>query len=127
MSKLNNENLDHVISYQSRVGILKWISPSTDEEIVKYSKEKKGIIIVPVVFVSEHSETLVELDIEYKKLADKNGCSFYKRVPALGSDESFIKGLAELVLQPQKKSNFISSTICLNKFVKCPRLNINVN
>jgi len=127
MLKLNNENLDHVISYQSRVGPLKWIGPATDEEIVKYSKEKKGIIIVPVAFVSEHSETLVELDIEYQKLADKNGCSFYKRVPALGSDENFIKGLAELVLQPQKKGNFISSIICPNKFVKCPRLDVSAN
>ena len=127
MSKLNNENLDHVISYQSRVGLLKWIGPSTDEEIVKYSKEKKGIIIVPVAFVSEHSETLVELDIEYKKLADKNGCSFYKRVPALGSDENFIKGLAKLVLQSQKKDNFISSIICPNKFVKCPCLDVSAN
>ena len=127
MSKLNNENLDHVIGYQSRVGPLKWIGPSTDEEIVKYSKEKKGIIIVPVAFVSEHSETLVELDIEYKKLADKNGCSFYKRVPALGSDENFIKGLAKLVLQSQKKDNFISSIICPNKFVKCPCLDVSAN
>ena len=79
MSKFTNENLDYVICYQSRVGPLKWIGPSTDEVIIKYSKEKKGIVIVPVAFVSEHSETLVELDIEYKKLAEKNGCSFYKR------------------------------------------------
>ena len=123
--KLKNENLDYVISYQSRVGPMKWIGPSTDTEIVKCSKEKKGIVIVPVAFVSEHSETLVELDIEYKKLADKNGCSFYKRVPALGVDENFIKGLTELVLQPQTKGNFVSSTMCSNKFVKCPRLEVN--
>ena len=127
ISKLKTENLDHVISYQSRVGPMKWIGPFTDAEIIKYSKEKKGIIIVPVAFVSEHSETLVELDIEYKKLADKNGCSFYKRVPALGSDENFIKGLAKLVLQPQKKGNFISSIICPNKFVKCPSLDVSAN
>ena len=122
MFKLKNENLDHVISYQSRVGPMKWIGPSTDAEIIKYSKEKKGIVIVPVAFVSEHSETLVELDIEYKKLAEKNGCSFYKRVPALGIEENFINGLAELVLQPQTKGNFVSSIICPNKFVKCPCL-----
>ena len=83
MSKLKGESLDYTISYQSRVGPLKWIGPSTDTEIIKYSKEKKSIVIVPVAFVSEHSETLVELDIEYKKLAVENGCSFYKRVPAL--------------------------------------------
>ena len=125
MLKLNNEDLDYVISYQSRVGPLKWIEPSTDEKIIKYSKIKKGIIIVPVAFVSEHSETLVELDIEYKKLANKNGCSFYKRVPALGSDENFIKGLVELVLKSQTKKNFFSSIMCPNKFVKCPCLNSN--
>ena len=124
MSKLRNENLDFIISYQSRVGPLKWIEPSTDEIIIKYSKEKKGIIIVPVAFVSEHSETLVELDIEYKKLAEENGCSFYKRVPALGIEENFIKGLAELILKKTTRRTFVSSIMCPNKFIKCPCLEI---
>ena len=126
MSELKTENLDHTISYQSRVGPMKWIGPFTDDEIIKYSKEKKGIVIVPVAFVSEHSETLVELDIEYKKLAEKNGCIFYKRVPALGIEENFIKGLAELVLQQQTRDNFVSSVMCPNKYVKCPCLEIRV-
>ena len=126
MSELITENLDYAISYQSRVGSMKWIGPSTDAEIIKYSKEKKGIVIVPVAFVSEHSETLVELDIEYKKLAEKNGCTFYKRVPALGIEENFIKGLAELVLQEQTRDNFVSSIMCSNKYVKCPCLEIRV-
>ena len=124
MSKLSSENLEFLISYQSRVGPLKWIGPSTDDVIIKYSKEKKGIIIVPVAFVSEHSETLVELDIEYKKLAEKNGCAFYKRVPALGIEENFIKGLAEMVLQKKTRGNFVSSIMCPNKFIKCPCLEI---
>jgi len=123
MFELKSENLDYIISYQSRVGPMKWIGPSTDAEIIKYSQKKKGIVIVPVAFVSEHSETLVELDIEYKKLAEKNGCSFYKRVPALGIEENFIKGLTELVLQKETSGNFVSSIICPGKFVKCPRLN----
>jgi|TARA_Y100000310_G_scaffold284281_1_gene306966 ferrochelatase len=122
MYKLKDENLDYIISYQSRVGPMKWIGPSTDEVITKYSKEKRGIVIVPVAFVSEHSETLVELDIEYKKLAEKNGCSFYKRVPALGMEEGFIKGLAELVLKKETKDNFVSSVICPNNYPKCPCL-----
>ena len=126
MLKLKSENFDYVISYQSRVGPMKWIGPSTDAEIIKYSKEKKGIIIVPVAFVSEHSETLVELDIEYKKIAEKNGCIFYKRVPALGSEENFIKGLAHLVLQRQTRGDFVSSIMCPNKFVKCPCLEMRV-
>ena len=90
--------------------------------LLKIQKKKKGIVIVPVAFVSEHSETLVELDIEYKKLAKKNGCTFYKRVPALGIEESFIKGLAELVLQKEIKRNFVSSLMCPNNYVKCPCL-----
>ena len=122
MSKLTKENLDYIISYQSRVGPMKWIGPSTDEEIIKYSKEKKGIVIVPVAFVSEHSETLVELDIEYKKLAEKNGCSFYKRVPALGIEENFINGLAALVLQQKTKGDFVSSVMCPKNYKKCPCL-----
>jgi ferrochelatase len=124
MSNLENENLNYIISYQSRVGPLKWIEPSTDEVIIKYSKEKKGIVIVPIAFVSEHSETLVELDIEYKKLAEKNGCCFYKRVPALGIEENFIKGLTELVLKQETRGNFVSSLMCPNKYVKCPCLEL---
>ncbi len=124
MSNLENENLNYVISYQSRVGPLKWIGPSTDEIIIKYSKEKKGIVIVPIAFVSEHSETLVELDIEYKKLAEKNGCGFYRRVPALGIEENFIKGLTELVLKQETRGSFVSSSVCPNKYVKCPCLEL---
>ena len=124
MYKLKTENLDYVISYQSRVGPMKWIGPSTDSEIIKYSKEKKGIVIVPVAFVSEHSETLVELDIKYKKLAEKNSCIFYKRTPALGIEENFIKGLTKLVLQPEIRGNFVSSIMCPNKYVKCPCLKL---
>ncbi len=124
ISKIKNENLDYIISYQSHVGPLKWIGPSTDEMIIQYSKEKKGIVIVPIAFVSEHSETLVELDIEYKELAEKNGCSFYKRVPALGIEENFIKGLTELVLKQQTRGNFVSSIMCPNKYVKCPCLEL---
>ena len=124
MYRMKNESLDYIISYQSRVGLLKWIGPSTDEVVIKYSKEKKGIVIVPVAFVSEHSETLVELDIEYKKLAEENGCSFYKRVPALGIEENFIKGLTELVLQQEKRDNFVSSIMCPSKYAKCPCLGL---
>ena len=124
MLKIKNENLDYIISYQSRVGPLKWIGPSTDEIIIQYSKEKKGIVIVPIAFVSEHSETLVELDIEYKKLAEKNDCAFYKRVPALGIEENFIEGLADLVLQQGTRGNFVSSVICPNKYIKCPCLEL---
>ena len=124
VKSLNIENLDWVLSYQSRVGPLKWIGPSTEDIIIENSKLGKHIVLVPIAFVSEHSETLVELDIEYKKLAEKNGCSFYKRVPALGIEENFIKGLTELVLQKETRGNFVSSVMCPDKYKKCPCLAI---
>ena len=70
VEKLEFENLDWILSYQSRVGPLKWIGPSTEDVIIENSKLGKKIVLVPIAFVSEHSETLVELDIEYKELAE---------------------------------------------------------
>ena len=127
MLKLAGENLDYIITYQSRVGPMKWIGPPTDEEIVKYSKEKKGLVIVPVAFVSEHSETLVELDIEYKKLAKTNGCPNYIRIEALGVNENFIDGLSDLILNKEDykltDSLYPPKNRCPSNFTKCPCLN----
>jgi protoporphyrin/coproporphyrin ferrochelatase len=80
------DDLDYAICYQSRVGPLKWIGPSLHEEILRASQDKVPVVIVPVSFVSEHSETLVELDIEYRNLAEEHGVPAYHRVPALGTD-----------------------------------------
>ena len=91
VKSLNIKELDWILSYQSRVGPLKWIGPSTEDIIVENSKLGKHIVLVPIAFVSEHSETLVELDIEYKELADKNGCKNYSRVPALGTKHKLYK------------------------------------
>ena len=99
---LNINNLDWILSYQSRVGPLKWIGPSTEDVIIENSKLEKHIVLVPIAFVSEHSETLVELDIEYKELADKNGCKNYTRVSALGTNENFIKAMSELIIKKEE-------------------------
>ncbi|MBE03665.1 MAG: ferrochelatase [Gammaproteobacteria bacterium] len=96
---LKIKNLDWCVSYQSRVGPLEWIGPSTDDEIKKAGREEKSLIIAPIAFVSEHSETLVELDIEYLQLAKKHGVPEYLRVPAVGTHESFISGLGNLVVE----------------------------
>jgi ferrochelatase len=88
---------DWTICYQSRVGPLEWIGPSTDAEIRRAGAEGKGVVIVPVAFVSEHSETLVELDIEYAKLAREAGVPAYLRVPTVSVRAEFIAGLAGLV------------------------------
>lgn len=94
---LGIEGLDWVICYQSRVGPLKWIGPTTEDEIVRAGRAGIGIVIVPIAFVSEHSETLVELDIEYRRHADQHGVRAFERVPALGVTRAFINGLADVV------------------------------
>ena len=126
IEKLNIRDLDWILSYQSRVGPLKWIGPSTEDIIVENSKIGKKIVLVPIAFVSEHSETLVELDIEYKELADQNGCIEYIRVPALGINKDFINSLSSLVIKKEK--NKLSEGLyppekqCPNQFKKCPCL-----
>ncbi len=90
-------NVDHVVCYQSRVGPLKWIGPSTEAEIRRAGQDKVKIVLYPLSFVSEHSETLVELDIEYRHLAEQAGVPHYVRVPTVGTHVAFIEGLARLV------------------------------
>lgn len=89
--------LDWSVCYQSRVGPLKWIGPSTDAEIARAGADGKAVVLYPLSFVSEHSETLVELDMEYRHLAEKSGVSTYIRVPTVGTHPSFIAGLADRV------------------------------
>jgi ferrochelatase len=94
---LGISGLDWEICYQSRVGPMKWIGPSTDAEIRRAGEEGKGVIVAPIAFVSEHSETLVELDIEYARLAKAAGVPDYLRAATVGIHPDFISGLAELV------------------------------
>ena len=89
---------DWQVCYQSRVGPLKWIGPSTAEAIGQAARDGLGVIVTPIAFVSEHIETLVELDEDYAELAETLGCQPYVRAPALGLHEAFISGLADLVV-----------------------------
>jgi len=91
------DDVDWSVCYQSRVGPLKWIGPPTEAEIRRAASDGKGIVLYPLSFVSEHSETLVELDIEYRHLAEKAGVPKYVRVPTVGTHPQFIHGLANLV------------------------------
>jgi ferrochelatase len=101
---LGVEGLDWRVTYQSRVGPMKWIGPSTDDEIRVAGKEGKALVVVPIAFVSEHSETLVELDMEYAHLAAECGVPNYQRVPTVGTHPAFINGLAGLVKQVAGKT-----------------------
>lgn len=94
---LGAADLESVVCYQSRVGPLEWLGPATDAEIRRAGAEGRGLIVAPIAFVSEHSETLVELDIEYGHLAKQTGVPLYRRVPTVSTEESYIAGLARLV------------------------------
>jgi ferrochelatase len=97
VEKLDMPDLDWVVCYQSRVGPLKWIGPSTDEEIARAATDGVPVVVVPIAFVSEHSETLVELDIEYRDLALSLGVPAYHRVATAYVTSDFIHGLKTLV------------------------------
>jgi len=97
VERLGIPDLDWQVCYQSRVGPLKWIGPSTDEAIRRAAEDKRSVVIAPIAFVSEHSETLVEIEIEYRKLAADMGVPYFVRVPTVGVAPAFIAGLAGLV------------------------------
>jgi len=92
------EITDWSVCYQSRVGPLKWIGPSTDDAIIEAARDQKHILLTPIAFVSEHIETLVELDEEYAEIAEEHHAPGYTRIPALGVAEGFISSLAKLAL-----------------------------
>lgn len=89
---------DWQVCFQSRVGPLKWLSPSTDAEIRRAGAEGRGVLVAPIAFVSEHVETLVELDHDYRRLANEVGCTPYLRAPTPSVSEPFIEDLAQAVL-----------------------------
>jgi ferrochelatase len=103
------EEIEHVVCYQSRVGRLEWIGPATDAEIARAGRDGMGVVVVPVAFVSEHSETLVELDLEYKHLAQAAGVTDYIRVPTVGTAPEFLEGLSTLVQTALKGGEVVSS------------------
>jgi ferrochelatase len=101
VAALSQPELDWRICYQSRVGPLRWIGPSTDTEIRLAGKDRVPLVVAPIAFVSEHSETLVELDQDYRRLAEERGVPLYIRVPTVGAAPRFIGALAALVHRAQ--------------------------
>jgi ferrochelatase len=93
------EFTDWKVCYQSRVGRLAWLEPSTDDEIRRAGADGVGVLIAPIAFVSEHVETLVELDHDYAELAAKVGCQPYLRARTPGVDQAFIADLAQATLR----------------------------
>jgi len=123
LARLGRKDLDWVTCYQSRVGPLEWIGPATEDEITRAGKDGKAIIMTPVAFVSEHSETLVELDIEYAEEAKIAGVPTYVRVPTVTDAPAFIEGLAKLVEDAMAKDNGLDCGLgengCAAQYGRC--------
>ncbi|MCG8545544.1 MAG: ferrochelatase, partial [Alphaproteobacteria bacterium] len=96
---LAGETFESVVCYQSRVGPLEWIRPYLEDELRRAAADGVPVIIAPIAFVSEHSETLVELDIEYREMAEELGIRAYERVATVGVEPAFVAGLGRLVQQ----------------------------
>ncbi|MDI9349310.1 MAG: ferrochelatase [Candidatus Symbiobacter sp.] len=123
VTQLALPNLDWTVCYQSRVGPLEWIKPATEHEIIQAGEKKHNIVLCPIAFVSEHSETLVELDIEYKDLAAQHGVPNYFRVPTVAVTPGFIQGLAKLVGDSLESGAVLCSAVqqrlCPEAFCRC--------
>ena len=99
MGKLNRQN-PYKLAYQSRVGPVEWLQPYTDVAIVELAEQGvKELVVVPISFVSEHIETLEEIDMEYREIAEHAGIETFARVPAPDTDPAFIQALADIVIK----------------------------
>jgi ferrochelatase len=127
VAELGMPDLDWRICYQSRVGPQKWIGPFTDQEVGRAGADGVAVVMSPIAFVSEHIETLVEMDQEYAELAHKAGVPAYVRVPPLSARPEFIEALAALVrrhLTPPAGVDDLSGPdfdrLCPERFGRCP-------
>ena len=119
----HDSQIEYMNCYQSRVGPLKWIGPSTEDEIERAGKENQPIMLIPIAFVSEHSETLVELDIEYREVADEHNVPEYVRVPTVSAHPDFIAALADMCLALDGEKKLCSNQggrICPKNWKNCP-------
>ncbi|CAA7400260.1 unnamed protein product [Spirodela intermedia] len=123
MAELKSRGVDnpHILAYQSRVGPVQWLKPYTDEVIVELGqKGTKSLLAVPVSFVSEHIETLEEIDMEYRELALESGIENWGRVPTLGCNSSFITDLADAVIEALPSASSMAAS-------KNPRIEVDAD
>lgn len=116
------DDVDWRICYQSRVGPKKWLRPSTEEELHDAAKDGVPVIILPHAFTQEHVETLVEIEIEYREVADHLGVPGFYRVPTAGTHPDFIRGLADMVLATQVSpdiASYLGAPYCTGGFGQC--------
>jgi protoporphyrin/coproporphyrin ferrochelatase len=119
MQTLNRPNA-HTLAYQSRVGPVEWLQPYTEDALKELGAQGvKDLVVVPISFVSEHIETLQEIDIEYREVAEESGIHNFRRVPAPNTNPVFINALAQLVIDALKNPSFkLSQAAQMKKMVK---------
>ena len=124
VDRMGITGLDWQVCYQSRATPQKWLDPSTEEAIEHAARDKVAVLVVPIAFVSEHSETLVELDVEYRELAEKMGVPGYYRAPAQNSDPAFIAAMADAVHAARARGvgtcSFAGARACPVQHGDCP-------
>ncbi|HEY9877644.1 MAG TPA: ferrochelatase, partial [Leptolyngbyaceae cyanobacterium] len=99
MKALNRPN-GHTLAYQSRVGPVEWLQPYTEDAIAALAEQGvHELVVVPISFVSEHIETLQEIDIEYREIAEEAGIETFRRVPALNTHPGFVADMADMVVE----------------------------
>ena len=116
LKRLGGSN-EHLLSYQSEVGPVPWLGPSTESVVEELgAKKRRHVLVVPIAFTSDHIETLHELDIEYGELAEKSGIAEYKRAPALNDLPQFLDAMAAIVHEHLRSGEACSSQYGL----RCP-------
>ena len=106
----------HTLSFQSKVGPVEWLTPATNETIPKLARQGVSqLMLVPVSFVSEHSETLYEMDILYRDAAAQAGIAYYRRVPTMNCRADFIEALATIVERAlPSRTDGAARSICIH-------------
>ncbi len=121
-ARVDVAGLDWTLAYQSRVGPVKWIGPSLEQEIERAGRDGVPVVVAPITFISEHVETLVELDHEMRLLAETVGVPRFHRVPTVRTNTLYMEALARLALAACGQGTCAGSgaRICPANFVKCP-------
>lgn len=118
MKTLNTPN-PFTLAYQSKVGPVEWLKPYTEDALHELGGQNvKDLLVVPISFVSEHIETLQEIDLEYREVAEEVGITNFKRVPALNTHPMFIEALSNLTTQALEQN-----PLCFNE-VTHPKKNM---
>lgn len=114
LDRYGREEVQIHLSYQSRVGPIEWLRPYTDDVLPELgAKGVKNLVVVPISFVSEHIETLEEIDMEYRELAEENGIDHWRRCPALNTDAAFIDDMADMVVEALNEPSQSVTEVCV--------------